>query len=197
MKFHACCGHTFSAIDAVLALRADGVAFDEVDRVTIETYTTATEVAGYAAPQSAFEAKFSLAYCVAVGLQTGAVGLAAFTPERLSDPALRRLVAATTVVAEPEFDAAFPGQRQARVILHLRDGSSRDYLRHTRKGDPDDPLTEAELAQKFTDLAGPVLGERTEKVFAQLLDIATLADVGHWSESGNDHPEATRKAQER
>lgn len=197
VKFHACCGHTFSAIDAALALRADGVVFDEVDRVTIETYTTATQVAGYADPQTVFEAKFSLAYCVAVGLQTGSVGLAAFAPERLDDPDLRRLIAATTVVAAPEFDAAFPGQRQARVTLQLTDGSSREYRRHTRKGDPDDPLTEAELAQKFADLAGPVLEERTEKVFARLLDIATIPDVGHWSENGDDRAVKTTKAQER
>ena len=55
-------------------------------------------------------------------------------------------------------DAAFPRQRAARVSLTTRDGRSETFLQPTRKGDPDAPLSDAELEDKFHELAGVVLG---------------------------------------
>lgn len=179
VKFHACCGHTFAAIDAVLQLRSEGVDFHDVVDLRIETYTIATKVAGYADPRTAFEAKFSLAYCAAVALRTGSVRLAAFEEDRLQDPALRGLVAATEVVADTEFDADVPAKRQARVTLTLADGSTRTAFRATRKGDPDDPLSENELREKFFDLATPVVGDRAGALFDSLLGIGEVEDLGH------------------
>lgn len=158
VKSHSCCGHTFAAVDAALELRAEGLGDSPIEKVEIETYTTATKVAGYADPQSEFEAKFSLTYCVSAALELGAVRLAAFTPERLADPKLRDLIHRTTFVADPEFDLDFPGKRRARVTLRFADGTSLMRARDTRKGDPDDPLSDEELRSKFDDLAFPVIG---------------------------------------
>lgn len=177
VKFHACCGHTFAAIDATLVMRDQGVRFEDVASVHIQTYTTATKVAGYSNPTTVFEAKFSLAYCVAVALQTGSVRMAAFSPERLNDAALRQLMQTITVTAEPEFDRDFPTKRQARVTLALHDGSTQSFLRETRKGDPDDPLSDEELRSKFLDLAEPVLGERAAPLFGDLMTIADAASL--------------------
>jgi 2-methylcitrate dehydratase PrpD len=178
VKNHSCCGHTFAAVDAALELRVAGVVADDVESVEVETYTTATEVAGYTDPTTDFEAKFSISYCVAAALRLGGVRLAAFTPERLTDPELRALIRATTVRAVPEFDAGFPGRRRARVTLRLRDGSTRTALRNTRKGDPDDPLTDEEMRAKFVDLAAPVLGDDVSgQLGDRLWAIRTAPDV--------------------
>jgi 2-methylcitrate dehydratase PrpD len=68
VKYHACCGHTFAAIDAALELRADGVQLVDITGIEIETYETATRVAGRVDPADPDEAKFSLAYTVAAAL---------------------------------------------------------------------------------------------------------------------------------
>ena len=77
VKCHACCGHTFAAIDAALELRAGGVRAEDVTRVEIETYQVATEVAGHASPAGTEQARFSLAYTVAAALVLGTVRLGA------------------------------------------------------------------------------------------------------------------------
>jgi 2-methylcitrate dehydratase PrpD len=159
VKNHSCCGHTFAAVDAALELRNQGVAADDVQEIRVATYTMATKVAGNPDPRTAFEAKFSTAYCVAAALELGSVRLRAFEEERLRDPRIRELVKRTTVVADPQYDAAFPGQRAARVTVVDASGGEHEYVRTTRKGDPDDPLTDAELREKFDDLTVPVLGE--------------------------------------
>jgi 2-methylcitrate dehydratase PrpD len=178
VKNHSCCGHTFAAIDAALELRAEGVDASTIEEIDIETYSTATKVAGYVDPQSDFEAKFSLAYCVAAALRLGSVRLSAFTPESLRDEGMRDLIRRTTVRASPEFDADFPGRRRARVTVRLSDGTSATRLRNTRKGDPDDPLSDAELRAKFDDLALAVIGpERTTALGESLWSMRTLGDV--------------------
>ena len=107
VKNHSCCGHTFAAVDSALEMRAEGLVSSSIDAIEIGTYTTATKVAGYDDPQSEFEAKFSLVYCVAAAFQLGSVRLAAFAPNMLIDPDLRALIARSKVSADPEFDADF------------------------------------------------------------------------------------------
>ncbi|HSC01073.1 MAG TPA: MmgE/PrpD family protein, partial [Burkholderiaceae bacterium] len=159
-KNHACCGHAFAAIDGALALHARmGAAATDVESVRIDTYAEALHVAGNAAPRTAAEARFSLPYVVATALRHGRVRLAAFAPGCLADPATRELMARIALRVDPELDAAFPRQRAARVTIQLRDGRSETLLQPTRKGDPDAPLTDAELDDKFLELATPVIGD--------------------------------------
>lgn len=182
VKNHSCCGHTFAAVDAALALRNEGVAADDVREIRVATYTMATKVAGNPNPRTAFEAKFSTAYCVAAALSLGSVRLRAFEEERLHDPVLRNLVERTTLVADPEYDARFPGQRAARVTVVDGSGQEHEHARTTRKGDPDDPLTDAELREKFDDLTVPVLGEAGSAELSTALwglpDLADVRDLG-------------------
>lgn len=159
-KNHACCGHTFAAIDGALALRAKmGLAAKDIRLVRVGTYKAALDVAGYDDPRTAAEGRFSLRYVVASALVHGSVRLAAFEPARLKDPATRDLMRRVEVVVDPQLDAAFPAQRAARVTILSADGRREEYLQPTRIGDPDSPLSDAQLEGKYLELAVPVLGE--------------------------------------
>lgn len=160
VKNHLCCGHTFAAIDGALELR-EAHAFDpsDVEKVTVGTYQAALNVAGNPDPKTAVEARFSLPYVVAAAISTGSVRLDAFSDERLADPLIRQIVARTDVNRDPELDDAFPGLRGADVTIRLADGSEFTAHPRTRKGDPDAPLTDAELDDKFSELVGPLLGD--------------------------------------
>ena len=168
-KNHTCCGHTFAAIDGALALQASmGVAANDIERVSVGTYKAALDVARYERPQTPAEARFSLKYVVATALTHGNVRLAAFEAARMQDRATRSLMEKISVSVDQELDAAFPHQRAARVSIASR-GRSEEYLQPTRIGDPDAPLTDAQLDAKYLELAGPVLGEeRARKLLATL-----------------------------
>jgi 2-methylcitrate dehydratase PrpD len=165
-KNHACCGHTFAAIDGALALKSRmALQAEDIERVHVGTYRAGVEVAHYEAPRTPAEARFSLKYVVATALTHGSVRLAAFQPERISHDATRKLMQKISVSLDPELDAAFPRQRAARVAIEAR-GRREQWLQPTRKGDPDAPLSDAELEEKFLELASPVLG--TDKAKALL-----------------------------
>jgi 2-methylcitrate dehydratase PrpD len=158
-KNHACCGHTFAAIDGALALQKKlEIKASEIDRVEVATYRAGLEVAHYENPATPAEARFSLKYVVATGLTHGSVRLAAFEPQRLQDPATRDLMRKIHVRLDPQLDAAFPAQRAARVAIHAS-GRREEHLQPTRIGDPDAPLSDAQLEEKYLELAAPVLGE--------------------------------------
>jgi 2-methylcitrate dehydratase PrpD len=158
-KNHGCCGHTFAAIDAMLAIREQGIAAQQIESIEVDTYKTALDVTGNFEPRTAFEAKFSLPYVVAHGLLYGAVRLNAFEPQRLEDIAIRALMGKTKLNADPELTAKFPNVRAARVKVTLRDGRVIEQFAPCRKGDPEAPLTDADLNDKFLELASPVIGE--------------------------------------
>lgn len=169
-KNHACCGHTFAAIDGALQLRQEhGLHPDNVASVEVATYRTAIEVAGNPDPRTEFEAKFSIPYCVAAALCLGSVRLEAFEPARLSDPSLRALADRVALTVDPDLDGAFPRQRGARVRITTTQGAAHETLMPTRKGDPDLPLTDAELGDKYAELVIPQLGPSATAALADRL----------------------------
>lgn len=180
-KNHGCCGHTFAAIDAAQILRTEhGIDPAEIESIHIATYKTAVDVTGNFSPATAFEAKFSLPYVVAHALVHGSVRLEAFEPAHLADAGIRALMSRITLVADPELSAGFPRQRAARVEIAMKDGRRFRHFSPYRKGDPDAPLSDAELNDKFDELAGPVLGsaataELRRKIWA--LDTLDVRDL--------------------
>ncbi len=181
-KAHGCCGHTFAAIDAALALRAQPGGPDPaaIRTIAVETYQSAIDVTGTFDPRSAMQAKFSLPYVVCHALLYGSVRLAAFSAERLADPHIRDMMARVTLASDPELTAGFPAMRAARVTVTTVAGATFTRFAPYRKGDPEAPLSDAEIDDKFDELVGPVIGAaRTRRLREQLwqldrLDVAEL-----------------------
>jgi 2-methylcitrate dehydratase PrpD len=180
VKDHACCGHTFAAIDGALELRVrNGLTAASVRDVEVETYQVALDVAGNPAPASAFEAQFSIAYCVAAALTYGSVRLAAFEPERLEDPDMRSLVARVQARAADDLTAGFPHRRGARVALTTAAGEVLRTERPTRRGDPDLPLTDRELRDKYDELAAAAIGAvAADELAERVWGLEAVGEVG-------------------
>src|SRR6185369_1946509 len=148
-KNHACCGHTFAAIDGAMALKERlGVAPEEIQKLEVGTYRAGVEVAHYANPRTPAEGRFSLKYVVATALTHGSVRLAAFEPQRLNDSATARVLEKISLSVDPLLEAEFPGKRQARVAIRAH-GRREEFLQPTRIGDPEAPLSDRMLEEKY------------------------------------------------
>jgi 2-methylcitrate dehydratase PrpD len=179
-KNHGCCGHTFAALDAVIALRdAHGLSPEQVSRIRVGTYAPALEICGDYEPHTGYEGKFSLPYCVAVALKEARVRLDAFDEAHLRDPTIRALMTRVELAVDDECQAVFPARRSARVRIETQDGRVLEHHAVTRKGDPDAPLSDAELVDKYRELAVPVLGDgAAETLLDALWRVDVLDDVG-------------------
>ncbi len=176
-KNHIGCGHTFAAIDGALALQQQhGFSHADIASVDLGVYRSTLEIAPHVDPQNADQARFSLHYMVATALVHGSVRLSAYEPARLADPATRALMLRIRKALDPEVDAGFPGRRAARVTILLRDGRRLVHLQPDRKGDPELPLSDADLAGKLLELATPVIGETEARALLERIwDLQTSA----------------------
>lgn len=174
-KNHGCCGHIFAALDAVHDLRTEhGFTPADIEQIHVAGYSATKDVCDRPVVHTEQEARFSAQYCVAAMLVLGGVRLAAFAPEQLTDPTIHALMPRISVSLAPDLANAYPGKRAARVTITLRDGQVLERYQPTRKGDPDAPLSDADLSAKFRELAGPVIGERTERLLELLWTSAAL-----------------------
>jgi 2-methylcitrate dehydratase PrpD len=169
-KNHGCCGHIFAGLDAVAALRAEhNFGADDVEAIHLGGYGPTKEVCDRPVVGTEQEARFSAQYCMAALLVLGGVRLAAFEPEALADARIRAIMPRVTVSLDPELAADYPGRRAAKVTIKLRDGRELFRYQRTRKGDPDAPLSDRELSEKFTELAAPVTGAAAARTLLDAL----------------------------
>jgi 2-methylcitrate dehydratase len=82
-----------------------------------------------------------------------------FKEERVLDKSLIPIMDKVKVVANEEFEALFPKFQPSRVTITTNDGKSYSTRVDVPKGDPRDPMTEEEIAVKFTALGGDVIGK--------------------------------------
>lgn len=157
-KNHGCCGHIFPALDGLRAVQARRpFGPDDVTAIVVYGYGPTKALCDRMAVASARDARFSVQYCTAALLLLGGVRLAAFAPDMLARSDLRDLMQRVTVVEDPAIAAAYPGRRQARLRMTLTTGEVIEHFQPTRKGDPDDPLSDADLLAKYDELTAAVL----------------------------------------
>ena len=178
-KNHAACGHAHAAIDAAAELQANhSFKPEDIDRIDAGTYGPAVEIVGGQEITTAFEAKFSLPYCVAVVLNTGSCRTAAFEPDLLANEDILTLAKRIFVSTDTACDEAFPKQRAATVTIRLKNGDTFSHHAPTRKGDPDAPLSDDELSEKYRELALPVIGQHhAHELEDRIWKLETLSSV--------------------
>jgi 2-methylcitrate dehydratase PrpD len=175
-KNHGCCGHIFAALDGLQAMqRQHRFTAGEVAAIEVGGYGPTKEICDRPLVETEQQARFSLQYCAAALLVLGGVRLAAFAPEALHDPAIRALMPKVSVSLDPALADAYPAQRAARLRVTLADGRRLEHFQPTRKGDPDAPFSDADVADKFRELATPVIGPSAAAALLEtLLRGATL-----------------------
>jgi 2-methylcitrate dehydratase PrpD len=173
-KLYAACHLTHATIDAARAIRArEAPAAGAVQWVRCRVNPLVLEVASHTAPRTGLEAKFSVAFCAALGLVHGEAGEGEFGPARLGDPAVARVMARVT----PEADAGL-GLGAAAMTVRLADGRLLEERVAAARGTPDNPASREDLDAKFRRLAGVVLSpERTDQLAASLRGLANLPDI--------------------
>src|SRR4051812_43586766 len=135
---------------------------EQVAEIQVEVIARAADILGDPhkyRPDSKETADHSLPYSLAVGLVDGMVTPLQFKDERVRDKALIPIMDKVKVVANDEFEALFPKFQPSRVTITTNGGKSHATRVDVPKGDPRDPMTEEEIAVKFTALGGDVIGK--------------------------------------
>jgi len=146
------CRHAHPAIEAALNLRAMHVD-RSISKITVSTYAAAIDFCDNPRPVSDHEARFSLQHCVATAFLKGAPELNDFGETARTRSDLAVLMDKVELHSDDGFTEQFPGYMGARIEIQMADGTSDNSTVATAKGDPENPMSHAELSGKFHKLA--------------------------------------------
>lgn len=159
-KPFASCRATHPSAQAARSI-ADRVKGREVVSVHARVHPNALVTAGKLAPRTALEGKFSVPFCIALGLNGRAVVSTDFVSESMQDPALMNVVPRVTLEAVQD-----QSPHSAYLEVVLADGERIRAQTDVVMGHPDNPLTWDALHTKFTGLVEPVMGvSKTRRLY--------------------------------
>jgi 2-methylcitrate dehydratase PrpD len=124
-------------------------------------------------PANGYAGKFSTPYCVACGFVRGNVGLSDFSDAAVRDPAVVALAGKVRYQIDPK--NPYPKNFTGHIRATLRDGSVVEERQPYMRGGAQEPLTRADVEDKFL-LNAAHGGWNAERAAAALKLIGTLFD---------------------
>jgi 2-methylcitrate dehydratase PrpD len=158
LKRHASCNLTHAAVDALLLLMADSKTQPKINAQSIERIHIELPHKGAERVDGNLLWTHNIQYVVAIAAFKRHVALEHFTPEWTGNTDVQALAARVTVEGSVELDERFPEQKGARLTVTTADG---DFVQQvdSPRGSPREPLTDAELEEKFRLLAGAIMSD--------------------------------------
>lgn len=158
---------THTHISATLkVVTNNNISYDQIDTVTVTTIARACDILfdpHKYRPESRETADHSLPYCIAAALVDHKITTQSFSDEKLKDPRIWEVIDRIKGEASEEFEKMFPAKQPSKVVVKTKDGREfSEYLEYP-KGDPREPMTEEDLVNKFSALAGNLLSDERQK----------------------------------
>ena len=136
-------------------------------------------VAAKRRPKNDYDARFSIPYAVASGLARGRLGLAELLPAAFAEPRIEALMDKV----EYAVDAAstFPKHYSGEVAVTLDDGRVLSHRVAVNRGNPDRPLSNAEIEAKyFENCALTLAGGEARRIRDLVLGLETAANAAQF-----------------
>ena len=168
-KPYACGTMTQPFIDCAIQLAQQGTSPDDITDITCKVgegtvHRLWEPLSEKRAPSTAYSAKFSVPYCVAVGIVDQAAGLAQFTDDRVADQAVLGLANRVSYEVDPNDE--YPVNYSGHLRATLKDGSVREIEKPHMRGGNREALSRDELVAKFK--ANVAFGGWSESVSLRL-----------------------------
>jgi 2-methylcitrate dehydratase PrpD len=178
-KPYPVCRWAQPAVEAALALqRAHGFAAEDITSISIESFREAIALGAHCrVPETTEDAQYSLPHPVAAALVFGRLGAEEIEMPKLADARVRHLLDAIVLTENDEYSRLFPAERWARVGITLADGGTLVSQPATARGNPGNPLSDAELREKYFELTQPVLGQARAQRIARLVGELACGDT--------------------
>lgn len=163
-KPYASCRATHAAIQTSRKLAA-AVKGKKITRVHAKVHPNVVVVANQSNPQTPLAHKFSVRYCMAMGLTGYRLVASDFTEKLVQDQAIRQIAEVTeleVVADQPQYEAHLDVWVEGEAEPHHADTT-------VVLGHADNPMSPDEVWGKFDGLVTPVLGSQKAKALFDVL----------------------------
>ena len=179
IKPYPCGSLTHPAIGALIELaKREDIRPEAVASVRVRTNRRVANTLIHNRPKNALEAKFSMPFAAAMALMRRQASFAEFSDAFVQSAAVQALVAKVDYGA---YDTAEPGFTNVTTLIDVALADGRKFSRRAdfAKGTPQNPMSYAELADKFRGCAAHAgwPADKTETVIGRVAQLETVADV--------------------
>ena len=152
---------------------------DQVKRVSVGTNHNMPNALIHHRPVNELQAKFSMEFCMAILLLERKGGLEQFTDEVVNRPDVQAMIKKVNFGVHPEAEAAGFDKMTTIIEIELNGGKVIKGQADFGKGSPTNPMSDAELSEKFRQCAawGGLDREPTQAVLDCIWKIEALSDV--------------------
>jgi 2-methylcitrate dehydratase PrpD len=170
-------------------IRRNNIQPGQVKHVLVGTNHNMPNALIHHEPKDELQAKFSMEFCMAILLLERKAGLEQYTDEVVNRPDVQAMIRKIDFRVDPEAEAAGFDKMTTIVTLTLTDGREIKGRADFGKGSPSNPMSDAELAEKFHGCASWAGFDRAraDAVLDMLWEIEKVRDV-------NDLTKLMRKA---
>jgi len=152
---------------------------EQVKHVSVGTNHNMPNALIHHRPTNELQAKFSMEFCMAILLLERKAGLEQFTDEVVNRDDVQAMIRKIDFGMHPDAEAAGFDKMTTIIEIALDDGRVVKGAADFGKGSPANPMSDAELSEKFRQCAawGGLDRERTERALDLAWRIETLDDV--------------------
>jgi 2-methylcitrate dehydratase PrpD len=175
-KRYAAHGTAHVPMTAVLALKAEHrIAGEDIASIVVAGNEKIVSHHDIKEPQDITAAQYSVPFCVAVACFRDPLDPNVFSEAAVNDPAIRQLC--RNVTLEVLKDAPQDQGKASRVTLKLKNGRELVKAMHSYPGMPEEPLTTAQLKQKFDTLTAALSKGRRDQMFEQFMALENVENL--------------------
>jgi len=175
IKPHAACRSTHAAVDATLdLLHGRPVDLDKLVGVHVSLSAFVNQMCGGRDLHTLASAQMSLPYAIATVLVNGHAGIGAYLDAQRHDPRIAAAMERVTL----EIDPSMSDLDEPVITLALSDAEPRSQQINVPLGDPRNPVSDTDLAEKYRVLAAMTIPHASVNALeTAVLDLDNLADA--------------------
>ena len=151
---------------------------DDIEAVEVGTNSNVPNALIYPMPKTALEGKFSIPFCMAIGVLERKAGIAQFTDRKVREPKVVEFMKRVMLYVDPQLEALGYDQVRSRVRIKLKDGRTIEGRADVAKGHPLKPMSWGEIGEKFRDCARLVLSHKeTEEAIELVANLDRMRSI--------------------
>ncbi|ECI3889719.1 MmgE/PrpD family protein [Salmonella enterica subsp. enterica] len=188
VKPYPCCHFAHATVDCARMLLREDIKPEEVKHILCVVDPIASALVcepadDKFAPRTPYAAKFSLPYLVASGMIDDGLSLESFSPEQLNRTDVLELAQKVSYRYCEEGEIPFPAYFPGLISVTLKDGRELTRRLNVNYGNPENPMKNSDIEQKFRNNAKGILSSLAiEKVIELVADIENhpVTELTRW-----------------
>lgn len=170
-----CCMGNHGCINSALNItKKNQINLDDIAAIHAEVPTVAQAVLmpieDKKRPKNAINAKYSIPFTVSTALVDGNVTLDSFDDDKLVREDVLKLADKFTFTLNDEWDRSLEMKTGGRITITMKDGAKYEETVAQTLGNPENPMSMADLIAKFTSCMAKAALPKDEKYSAMLAD---------------------------